>query len=48
MNYLKATEIEVGMILNFGPEPRFKRMIWTNDKKILAKSKPQIEKDVES
>jgi GxxExxY protein len=45
MNYLKATEIEVGMILNFGPEPKFKRMVWTNDRKRLIKMKPQIETD---
>jgi len=45
MNYLKATEIEVGMILNFGPEPKFKRMVWTNDRKRLGKVKPRIETD---
>jgi GxxExxY protein len=45
MNYLKATEIEVGMILNFGPEPKFKRVVWTNDRKRLIKMKPQIETD---
>jgi GxxExxY protein len=33
MNYLKATEIEVGLLLNFGEEPEFKRVIYTNDKK---------------
>jgi GxxExxY protein len=46
MNYLKATEIEVGMILNFGPEPKFKRIVWTNDRKRLGKVKPPIETDV--
>ena len=30
LNYLKATEIEVGLLLNFGDEPEFKRMIYTN------------------
>jgi GxxExxY protein len=45
MNYLKATEIEVGMILNFGPEPKFKRLVWTNDRKRLGEMKPQIEAD---
>jgi GxxExxY protein len=45
MNYLKATEIEVGMILNFGPEPKFKRIVWTNYRKRLGKLKPQIETD---
>lgn len=33
MNYLKATEIEVGLLLNFGEEAEFKRIIYTNDKK---------------
>jgi hypothetical protein len=33
MNYLKATEIEVGLLLNFGEEPEFKRVIYTNDRK---------------
>ena len=31
MNYLKATDIEVGLLLNFGEEPEFKRIIYTND-----------------
>ncbi|MBL7164685.1 MAG: GxxExxY protein [Anaerolineales bacterium] len=29
INYLKATEIEVGLILNFGPKPTFKRKVFT-------------------
>lgn len=33
MNYLKATEMEVGLLLNFGEEPEFKRIIYTNDRK---------------
>jgi len=33
MNYLKATEIEVGLLLNFGEDAEFKRMIYTNDRK---------------
>lgn len=33
MNYLKATEIEVGLILNFGEDAEFKRNIYTNDRK---------------
>lgn len=34
MNYLKATKIEVGLLLNFGEEPEFKRIIYTNDRKM--------------
>jgi len=30
-NYLKATDIEVGLLLNFGKKPDFKRIIFTND-----------------
>ena len=30
INYLKATEIEVGLLLNFGKKPQFKRKIFTN------------------
>lgn len=33
MNYLKATEVEVGLLLNFGEEAEFKRIIYTNDRK---------------
>jgi GxxExxY protein len=33
LNYLKATEIEVGLLLNFGPKPTFERKIFTNDRK---------------
>lgn len=33
MNYLKATEVEVGLLLNFGEKPEFKRIIYTNDRK---------------
>lgn len=32
-NYLKSTEIEVGILLNFGKKPEFKRILFTNDKK---------------
>ena len=30
-NYLKATEIEVGLLLNFGKTPEFKRKIFQNE-----------------
>jgi len=33
INYLKATEIEVGLLLNFGKEPEFKRKIFSNENK---------------
>ncbi|MCK4312398.1 MAG: GxxExxY protein, partial [Candidatus Cloacimonetes bacterium] len=33
INYLKATNMEVGLLLNFGKKPEFKRVIFTNDRK---------------
>ena len=33
VNYLKATEIEVGLLLNFGIETQQKRRVFTNDLK---------------
>ncbi len=33
INYLKATQIEVGLLLNFGKKAEFKRKIFTNDRK---------------
>ena len=33
LNYLKATEMEVGLVLNFGRKPEFRRKIFTNDRK---------------
>jgi GxxExxY protein len=30
VNYLKATGIQVGLLLNFGPKAEFKRKIFTN------------------
>lgn len=33
LNYLKATEIEVGLLLNFGPIANFHRKIYDNERK---------------
>ena len=30
MNYLKATDIELGLLLNFGKKPEFQRKIFSN------------------
>lgn len=35
LNYLRATEIEVGLLLNFGKKAAFRRKICTNDAKKL-------------
>lgn len=31
INYLKATEVEIGLLLNFGKKPQFKRKIYSNE-----------------
>ncbi|OGW14746.1 MAG: hypothetical protein A3G93_07760 [Nitrospinae bacterium RIFCSPLOWO2_12_FULL_45_22] len=33
LNYLKATKIEVGILLNFGPKPETKRKAFSNFRK---------------
>ncbi len=33
INYLKATEIEVGLLLNFGKKPSFRRKVFQNEEK---------------
>lgn len=37
LNYLKATDLELGLILHFGKKPTFKRMLFTNDRKPHAR-----------
>jgi GxxExxY protein len=37
LNYLRSCHIEVGMLLNFGPEAKFRRLIYTNDRKALGR-----------
>jgi GxxExxY protein len=36
LNYLRATEIEAGLLLNFGIEPEFKRLAYDNERKKIA------------
>lgn len=51
LNYLRATEIEVALILNFGERPDFKRLIFDNARKHLPgaastlRESPQIYAD---
>jgi len=33
LNYLKATQVEVGLLLNFGPKPEIKRKTFDNFRK---------------
>src|SRR4030065_2260945 len=36
INYLKATNIEVGLLLNFGKKPEFKRFVYDNKRKNIS------------
>ena len=38
INYLKATDKEVGLLLNFGMKPEFRRKVFYNSRKNLCKS----------
>lgn len=38
LNYLRATQIEVGMLFNFGPTAQFKRYVFENERKNPRKS----------
>jgi GxxExxY protein len=35
LNYLRATDIEVGLLLNFGLKPEFKRLLFDNPRKAI-------------
>jgi GxxExxY protein len=35
INYLKATDIEVGYVLNFGKRPKYSRKVFSNSRKLL-------------
>ncbi|MFZ5518652.1 MAG: GxxExxY protein [Candidatus Zhuqueibacterota bacterium] len=37
INYLKATRIEIGLLLNFGKKAEFKRKIFSNERKDIAR-----------
>jgi GxxExxY protein len=42
LNYLKATRIEVGLLLNYGPKPRIKRLAFSNERK---QARPPVDLD---
>ena len=43
LNYLRATEIEVGLLLNFGEKPEVKRLIFDNsEKKAVIRKKSAL------
>ena len=36
LNYLRATPYEVGLLLNFGPKPDFRRKVFDNSRKTIT------------
>jgi len=38
LNYLRATHIEVGLLLNFGLKPQYKRLIFDNPRKSIREN----------
>jgi GxxExxY protein len=49
INYLKATNIEVGLLLNFGKKPEVKRKIYDNEKKVWRTTRTsEISKNTDS
>jgi GxxExxY protein len=38
LHYLRATEIEVGLLLNFGPRPQFRRLLFDNERKKISEN----------
>lgn len=37
LNYLRATSLEAGLLLNFGPRPQFKRVVYSNGRKAFVR-----------
>jgi GxxExxY protein len=38
LHYLRATEIEVGLLLNFGVRPQFRRLLFDNERKQIREN----------
>lgn len=39
LNYLRGSRLEVGLLLHFGPMPNVERLIYTNERKSVIKSR---------
>jgi GxxExxY protein len=44
LNYLRATDVEVGLLFNFGPSAQFKRYVFENEKKNPRNRRESAEK----
>jgi GxxExxY protein len=44
LNYLRATQIEVGLLFNFGPSAQFRRYVFENEKKNPRNQRESAEK----
>ncbi|HUR99814.1 MAG TPA: GxxExxY protein [Pyrinomonadaceae bacterium] len=42
LNYLRATNIEIGLLLNFGPKPELKRLVFENSRKKFPEAQRKI------
>jgi GxxExxY protein len=40
LNYLRASDVEVGLLLLFGPKPAFERYVFTNARKTPTHHRP--------
>jgi len=37
-HYLKSTDVEIGPLLNFGPRPQFRRLLFDNERKKIREN----------
>ena len=42
LNYLRVSDLEVALIMNFGPRPDFRRRVYTNDRKTQRGGRPDV------
>ena len=38
LHYLKSTDVEIGPLLNFGPRPQFRRLLFDNERKKIREN----------
>jgi len=47
-NYLKATNVEVGLLLHFGPKPRFYRQVMSNSPSLSKPDSSDLQRSFDS